>query len=352
MDENSSKPAQTGNPEVKSLQLTLDWLDREGGQQRNARVLREVVDTTLTAVSRGEPPPDTDTTTLRALFQELEGAGHSPLKTFRATELGTWWESRQEQLRQRCAQEDCSLTPHLVVKKGGGRGLPSRLSFEFRQTIEAEPEEDGASSEIDTTLVRYQMDPVKPALWIRLTVGSRPFPVQSWRGYVLIGSATLNMVLIGLIWYWLYAAWAKGQPVTTAALAQLGLAVLITGWLWWVSRPVFLLPTQRVTMAGPSYLALSELYGQLRTMPAPGRKLKSREFAVVRHWGTCPICSAEVDLDSGRAAFPDRLVGRCHDAPLEHVFSFDPVRLVGTPLVAAAQDEAEMRSGDCANLRG
>ena len=85
--------------------------------------------------------------------------------------------------------------------------------------------------------------------------------------------------------------------------------MLVTTGLWWLSRPVFLLPT-----AGhhgrASFLALSELYGQLRTMPAPGRKLKSREFAVVRHWGTCPICSAEVDLDHGRAAFPDRLVGR------------------------------------------
>lgn len=66
-------------------------------------------------------------------------------------------------------------------------------------------------------------------------------------------------------------------------------------------------PTQRVTLAGPAFLAVSELYGQLRTMPAPGRQLKSREFAVVRHWGVCPICSAEVDLDSGRSAFPDRL---------------------------------------------
>ncbi|MBH1698163.1 hypothetical protein I5U87_04750 [Stenotrophomonas maltophilia] len=111
--------------------------------------------------------------------------------------------------------------------------------------------------------------------------------------------------------------------------------MLVTAGLWWLLRPVILLPTQRVTIAEPSFLALSELYGQLRTMPAPGRKLKSREFSVVRHWGTCPICSAEVDLDYGRAAFPDRLVGRCHDAPLEHVFSFDPVRLVGRSLLNA-----------------
>ncbi|HFL6955250.1 TPA: hypothetical protein ACG4O9_001539 [Stenotrophomonas maltophilia] len=220
-------------------------------------------------------------------------------------------------------------------RKGGGRGLPSRLSFDFRPTPEAEPEEDVAPPEADPTKIRYQIDPAKPALWLRLLVGSRPFPVQSWRGYVLIGTAALNMVLIGLVWFWLYTSWSRGHAVTTATLAQLGLVMLVTAGLWWLLRPVILLPTQRVTIAEPSFLALSELYGQLRTMPAPGRKLKSREFSVVRHWGTCPICSAEVDLDYGRAAFPDRLVGRCHDAPLEHVFSFDPVRLVGRSLLNA-----------------
>jgi hypothetical protein len=336
MDSNRSKPAQTGNPQVDCLQLALEWLDREGGQQRNARILREVVDTTLTAISRGEPPPETDTTTLRALFQQLEGTGDGQSKVFRATDLGNWWESRQEQIRQQCAHAGSALTPYLVVKKGGGRGLPSRLSFDFLPTLETEPEGDIAPPETDPTRMRYQMD---PALWLRLMVGSRPFPVQSWRGYVLIGTAVLNMMLIGLVWFWLYTSWNRGHPVTTATLAQLGLVLLVTAGLWWSSRPVFQLPTQRVTMAGPSFLAFSELYGQLRTMPAPGRRLKSREFAVVRHWGTCPICSAEVDLDHGRAAFPDRLVGRCHDAPLEHVFSFDPVRLVGRLLLDARADD-------------
>lgn len=340
MDANSPKPGQTGNPEAQSLELVRDWLDRQGSQQRTIRILQEVVDTTLTAVLRGDEPPEADTTTLRALFQRLEGTGDGDFKSFRATVLGNWWDSRQEEIRQRCAQAGCTLTPHLVVKTGGGRGLPSRLCFEFRPTLEAEPEEDVATPEVDPTFMRYQMDPVKPALWLKLLVGSRPFPVQSWRGYVLIGSAVLDMLLIGLAWLWLLSSWGRAVPVTTATLAHFVLVALVTAGLWWLSRPVFLLPTQRVTMAGPSFLAMSELYGQLRTMPAPGRKLKSREFAVVRHWGICPVCSAEVDLDHGRAAFPDRLVGRCHDAPLEHVFSFDPVKLIGKALIATAPTEA------------
>lgn len=333
MDTNSSKPDQTCIPQVYSLRLALEWLEREGGQQRPAQALRELVEVTLTAVSRSDQPPEMDTPTLRELVQRLDGSGTSaPVKPLRATELANWWTAREEQLRQICHRQGCPWTPRLVVKTGGGRGLPSRLSLQFHPTGEVEVDGAAAETGVKASLVRYQMDPAKPALWLRLLVGSRPFPVQSWRGYVLLGSAALNMVLIGLLWLAIYAAWTRGQPITTAVLAQLGIALLLTAGLWWQSKPVRQLPTQRVTMAGPAFLAMTELYGQLRTMPAPGRQLRSREFAVVRHWGICPMCSAEVDLDSGGTAFPDRLIGRCHDAPLEHVFSFDPVRLVGAPL--------------------
>lgn len=340
MEANRSKPTQSCNPQVECLQLALEWLDREGGQQRNARVLRQLIEATVTAVSRGDAPPEKDTTTLRDLLQQLDGGRDGAWsKPFRAKELATWWDARAEQLRQVCSVRGCSWTPSLVVKTGGGRGLPSRLSFEFHPTGDAEPGSGTTESAANATLVRYQMDPAKPALWLRLLVGSRPFPVQSWRGYVLLGTAALDMALIGLIWLGVYASWTAGQAITTAVLGQLGLALLVTAALWWLSKPVRQLPTQRVTLAGSSFLALSELYGQLRTMPAPGRQLKSRDFAVVRHWGVCPICSAEVDLDSGRRAFPDRLIGRCHDAPFEHVFSFDPVRLIGEPLRRAARAE-------------
>ena len=333
MDTNSAIPADTGIPQVESLQLTLAWLDQQGGQQRCVRVLRELIEATSIALSRGDAPPEKDTTTLRDLLQQMDGDKDGTWsKPIRAAELANFWEARAEQLRQVCSAQGCSWTPKLVVKTGGGRGLASRLSFEFHPTSDEELDAEASGADANANLVRYQMDPAKPAMWLRLLVGSRPFPVLSWRGYVLLGSAALNLLLIGLIWLGIYASWIQGHPITTQTLAQLGLALSLSATLWWLSKPIRQLPWQRVTIASPTYLAMSEMYGQLRTMHAPGRQLKSREFAVVRHWGICPTCSAEVDLDSGGDAFPDRLVGRCHDAPLEHVFSFDPVRLIGEPM--------------------
>jgi len=57
------------------------------------------------------------------------------------------------------------------------------------------------------------------------------------------------------------------------------------------------------------------------------------ELAFVRYTSTCPLCGGAVVIDSGRAAFPDRLVGRCRRSAREHVFSFDPASRLGRPLV-------------------
>lgn len=312
------------------MRSALIWLDRDGGGQRAARALREFLEVTLTAVSRGEPAPEMDMLTLREILQQVDGDNATSGKPLSGSELKTWWQARIEQVRQACVGQNSRWVPSLVVKTSGGRKLPSRLRFEFEPVV-LEEQEEQASDSGDLAL-RYRMDPAKPALWLRLLVGSRSFPMHSWRGYLLLALAGLTMLFIGLIWLSYYAIWAHGQPITTAILAKAGLAFFVSVGLWWITKPIRELPTHRVTLAGPVYLAISELYGQLRTMRTSSDKGKSREFSVVRHWGICPICSAEVDLEAGGNAFPDRLVGRCHDAPLEHVFSFDPVRLVGTPI--------------------
>lgn len=332
MDENTAKPLQTGNSQADALRLALIWLDREGGGQRNARALRELLETTLTAVSRGDSPPEKDTPTLRLLLQQVDGDEVTADKPLRAKDLATWWDARKEQLRQECCRQGLPWIPTLVVKTGGGRSLPSRLTFDFESAALEDADQTELTANSEHLALQYRMDPAKPVLWLRLLVGSRPFPMHSWRGYLVLAIAGVTMLFIGLVWLSYYALWIGGQPLTTAVLAQIGLASFVTVGLWWITKPIRGLPTERVTLAGPVFLALSELYGQLRTMRNPEHHGKYREFSVVRHWGICPICSAEVDLDHGGKAFPDRLVGRCHDAPLEHVFSFDPVRLVGSPM--------------------
>lgn len=334
MAANSSKPDETRNRRVFALEVARSWLAREGGRARAAIMVDTLLESTAIALERGEPPPDKESIDLLAIWQELRPRGQSgPGSPLRASELQEWWAARAKQLRQTCAAEGAAWLPRLVVKPGGGRGLATLFQIAL-DPLEAGPAVDGGEELIDAEpgTVSYVISPARPAWWLRLLMGSRPFAMNSWRGYLLAGVALVDVLLIFLIWLGLYLLWAEPRPVSTADVALAGMSVIISHFLWRGIRPVWQLPTQRVTLAGLTFLAFNELHGQLRTMPLSGRREAGRVFSVVRHWGICPVCSAEVDIQNGGRDFPGRLVGRCSDAPLEHVFSFDPVLLKGRPL--------------------
>lgn len=333
MPENTSQPVETGNPRLSALALAREWVDAEGSSSRAGHLIATLIDASLEAVSRGDEPPEKDSGTLADIWRQQVHAGKQEPAPLRASVVEAWWNSHRQPLVQRCQDAKCELMPALQVLPGGGRGVQTRYRLEFVTTPDPSSEDPVVGTETtDQDQLVYRVDRVKPSWWLRLLLGSRPFPVASWRGYILLGSAVVNFLLIALLWWALWAAWSKPQALTTAAFAQLGVTLALSGFLWWLTGPVRKLPTQRVTLAGPAHLAFGELFGQLRTMPEGTSSDRRRIFSVVRHWAICPVCSAEVDLDDGGRAYPDRLVGRCHDAPQEHVFSFDPVRLTGRRL--------------------
>lgn len=333
MDENSCKPDASTIAQLSALDIALQWLDGEGSSSRPGHLLSTLVTSTRDALRRGDAPPEKDSGTLADIWRQEASTQTSDSTPLRSGIVQAWWQARQQRLLQRLQDGGAAWLPELEVLPGGGRGHPTRYRIGFQplptdaasETV-ADPQALGASE----TLV-YRIDPAKPALWLRLLLGSKPFPIASWRGYILLGTAVLNFLLIALLWWTQYMQWSPAQPVTTAAITSLLMTIVLSAFFWWQTTPIRKLPVHRVTLAGIAYLSMGELYGQLRTMPEPGKD-RRRIFSVVRHWGICPTCAAEVDLDDGRRAFPDRLVGRCHDAPLEHVFSFDPVTLKGMPL--------------------
>lgn len=335
MPANSSKPDANTFSQLSSLSIALQWLDNEGSSSRPGHLLRTLIASTQDALQRGESPPEKDSASLAEIWRlemaSPQASGSLPLRSGVVT---SWWDARQQSLLQRLQDGGSEWLPKLDVLKGGGRSLPTRYRIRFEPlpaVSPAEPETEGTADVPDDSMT-YRIDPAKPALWLRLLLGTKPFPIASWRGYILLGTAVLNFAFIALLWWAQYMQWATPRPVTTAAITSLVVTIILSAFFWWQTTPLRQLPQRRVTLAGVTYLAMNELYGQLRTMPESSGKERRRIFSVVRHWSSCPVCAAEVDLDDGGRAFPDRLVGRCHDAPLEHVFSFDPVTLKGERL--------------------
>lgn len=333
MDRNSPKPAKSGNPQVYSLDVVQEWLRQEGGVGKAATGIAALVDVARRAVPSGEPPPELDGATLADIWRAEHPDRGEAATQLRSSDYRRWWATREQQIRQLCQDAGCEWLPLLEIRLGGGRGNPTMYSISLTPLAPAEADDSASEDpEVDDGTVRYRIDPAKPAFWLRVLLGSRPFPLASWRGYVVIGSAALNFALIGLIWWAVLAVWMKGRPITTADLSLGAIALAVSWALWRITRPIRLLPVNRVVLANEAFLSFSTVHGQLRAMRDGQSKASPRQFYVVRHWAICPVCAAEIDLSDGGEEFPGRLVGRCSDAPLEHVYSFDPVRLMGIPL--------------------
>lgn len=161
----------------------------------------------------------------------------------------------------------------------------------------------------------------------------------------------------GVVRWTVGVRWTVLSCILAVFLAALGMLWLVVTVGLHVNRPVslsdvmgFLILAGACLSLVPAYRFLDDLF-DLRIVMAPSfltpiaednvtlefrRSSPSDEvgeLAFVRYTSTCPLCEGPVVIDPGRAAFPDRLVGRCRRSAREHVFSFDPVTRVGRLLV-------------------
>lgn len=339
MDTNISKPPETGFDKFKGIKLLRDWLDREGGNKKIPQVLDLLAEHTAKAWTSDQSAPAVDPDTLRRFYFDKHGGliPNTPASRWLpSTEVRRWWDMRQAQLEQACRQAEFAFTPVLTLQSGGGRGNTTlyRLDFQPLQAADGIPEdahlaETGAAL---TKLIRYQVEPAKAAWWLRPIIGNTPFRMRSWRGYLLIGMTIAEALAILALWGFLLLVFRGARPIQVSDLGLL-LTLLAATWTWWhFTQPLIRLPIDRVTIASDLFLAWSQLNGQFRMTRDAKSKVAGGWFQFVRHWGTCPLCAGEVEIAAGGQALPRRLVGRCHDSPLEHVFSFDPVSLTGSSL--------------------
>jgi hypothetical protein len=338
MDQNSPKHLQTGMEEIAAIAVLRTWLDQVGGNQRIPQVLDVLAQRTVADLKSGHPTPGLDAETLRRLHSDTHGGRipDSPASRWlSSTEVRRWWTERQFPLEQACRNAELALMPVLTLQAGGGRGNTTQYRLDFQTLSTNEELTEGLDNETNPDLsatIRYQTEPAKPSWWLGLLVGNAPFRMRSWRGYLLIGVMLAEAFAILALWALLALVLGNSRAIVASDLGLL-LVVSAVTWTWWrLMTPLIRLPMERITIANQVLLGWSQLNGQLRLVRDSKSKVAGGWFQLVRHWGTCPICSGEVEITEGGHAFPGRVVGRCGDSPMEHVFSFDPVSLVGRSL--------------------
>lgn len=339
MDGNSPKPSETVDMQVSALRVLRTWFEREGGNQRIPLVLDLLAERTAANLSAGHPQPAFDADALRQLSIDAHGGKATDTAAARwlpSANVRRWWDQRRGRIEQACRDAEIDVAPELFIQAGGGRSNATLYRFDFQPcpALDEDPSESvpGTESQDPPGVIRYVMEPAQAVWWLTLIIGTEPFRMRSWRGLTFIGLVIAEALILGCLWLLIFLVLRRPHPVVSTDLLLLSVTTAFT-FIWWRSvRPIFRLPIDRVTLASDFYLAWSQYDGQFRLTRDATSKVAGGWFRLVRHWGYCPICSGEVEIKSGGDAFPGRLVGRCNDSPLEHVFSFDPVSLAGTAL--------------------
>lgn len=344
MVQNSPKPPETPSPELFAARLLQRWLEEEGDTGKYACALAELCAMTCSSLERGDEAPRVGVDTLEEILLQ-QGDVTDPAKAgrrlLRSKEFAEYWTLRRPGVVAACVAEGLPLAPELFSPRAdGGRSKFKQYLLRF-DPVESYPQPDvKAPAEVDAAAdhpsgeIRYLEDVATPARWARGWL-MRPegFATRSWRGGVLLAILVFDVAAVFVVTAWAgLLLWLSGPDIGPSVVTAL-LAAAFAATIWSTARPLAILPTRRLTIAPEWMLGWNQFFGQLiLRRGAAGRFPEGSWLCLVRFWGTCPVCSAEVDLSDGGHEFPGRIVGRCADAPMEHVYSFDPTSCTGKPL--------------------
>ncbi len=342
MDGKSPKATETDQTHLSAVQWLRVWLRQEGGNEKIPRVLDLLAEKAELALARGLEPPAQDVETLAELYFLEHGGelGHSTAgRWLRGPDVRKWWDARHERMAQAAVRGGLTLLPALECRTSTGRGNSTEYCLRFDEALLASldgmpplPETGEPLAVSQEGGLIYTTEPAKAAWWLGWLSSAPRFPMRSWRGYTLAAYLIVSGAVVIGIWALGFLVLIKPHQINSVDLAYFLVAVSATWLDWQLLKPIVRLPWQRVTVLSDALLRFDQMHGQFHLVRDARTKAAGGWFSVVRYWGTCPVCSGEVDLREGRRDFPGRLVGRCSNAPSEHVFSFDPVRLTGRDL--------------------
>jgi hypothetical protein len=342
MDENRDKQAETGHSHLWAARLLVDWLEREGGNNKSSHTLAILASMTVTELEAFRNSPVSEVEQLVDSYFHRHGGTRgaaSAGRWLRRAEVEAWWLSRKSSLEQWFRAAGSPWIPAITVASGGGRGNSTEYSFRFDEMPESNDEAADPPSWpstdagfADRDVVAYTREPAEPVFWLRWLL-KHPFPTRSWRGIVLITCLGIVMVATLLLWYALAFVLITQRVMSLRLVTSIVFLAGIASIAWWSVRSLWELPLERITIAPDLILGLKQTYAQLRLTRDKGGKIGRGWLSLVRHSSTCPVCSGTIEIRAGKAAYPGRLVGRCSDNPREHVYSFDAVTLTGRLLV-------------------
>lgn len=237
------------------------------------------------------------------------------------------WPQKQEGLIQLAADQGMDWLPQLDRVEGGGSGRPTRYRIVTTPISKTPDQSIPSIADPLPGEIRYICEDLTDAGFITRWF-SRGYVVTGWRRWLLLLMYIVTTLVAIVAILWLFKV-LQLPPSSRDALSWL---IIYTGatWVAWETvMRVLVLPDVRIGMA-PWWIQLGESNRLLEWRCPPRHPEKSIKAS--RYTATCPLCKGKVVVKSGGIQHWGRLVGRCEEAPSEHVFSFDHVLRRGHPL--------------------
>lgn len=210
--------------------------------------------------------------------------------------------------------------PVFVKNAGGGAGQLTYYSVEWRKIR-------------DRKDLNYILGATEPIRNFPIPEGGLKYiceDLKSWRRWLLVGwkFQAIGAILLAVLFVMsFFSHYLVGDSKSgLAALALFDLAAI-----WWLFGPYIKVATKRIVIAPEFLQSWNHDETTLLEMRRPPEG-KGSELKVVRYTGKCPKCGGKIRIASGGICFLGRIVGRCVNAPSEHVYSFDHVTRTGKPL--------------------
>lgn len=247
--------------------------------------------------------------------------------------LLTTWDTKSEGVAQQLSDTHFPRTPRPVKTEGGGTGNPTLHRIEWvvsevlhvaHDSLFPVPAKNG-----NAATVRYVCEDIEEANPFA-RIFSRGFQLKGWRRQVYIAVLGGPLLLLWLLFvqvvFGVTLSYTVGAKSILTSLLSLGIVY------WAVSASV-----GRLYQLGSNNIVIAPWWMQsvdddrLLERRFPPR-YPDKTIKAVRYVAPCPLCGGKVSATSGRLEFWGRIVGRCEEAPVEHVFSFDHVTRNGKHL--------------------
>lgn len=247
--------------------------------------------------------------------------------------LLTTWDTKSEGVAQQLSDASFPRNPKPVKTEGGGTGNPTlhRIEWVIPNVIPAthDPAPFLHTETGKAVAVRYVCEDIEDANPFA-RIFSRGFQLKGWRRqlYIVVlgGPLLLLWLLFVQVAFGITLSYTVGAKSILTSLLSLG----IVYWAVWASvGRLYQLDSNNVVIA-PWWMQSAGDDRLLERRVPP--RYADKTIKAVRYVAHCPLCGGKVSATSGRLEFWGRIVGRCEEAPVEHVFSFDHVTRDGRHL--------------------